>query len=601
MFVFGSAPNVSAPCNDGGDTSAAASSVSEDGIPSFSFDASFLPADEGDDTASDAGAFKFNPPSARDLAEANGDRAEAGDTTPLFGSTFRSKRDVGAGVKNRRTQKEGLRQHSLDAVLTSPGVPTAGPPPVTEEELMNSGHELHESYTCPLCCLPVALPAPKHSKFKLCCMKRVCDGCILALYQRGMGKMCAFCRTPTPDSDAARLALVQKRVDVKDPRATEFLAVAYDSGKYGLQQHVPRAIELWTESACLGDLGAHYKLGYRYYHGDGAEQDLTRSVRHWQHAAIQGHPSSRYNLAVLEYKLGNHEVAVQHWMISAKMGDEDSLNINQENVHEGTCYESAICRGFEGVHAVVPWSVPAGSAVAEVRVPLEEDRRVAREEGRAEDGQAEDAPADYDHVVDHCLAFFCAPEAGGVWLTSFITENGGPTPTPDSEAVILAQIRKRVVAKDPAATELLASAYDSGNYGLQQDIPRAIELWTEAARLGELDAHYKLGRLYFKGEGVEQDVARGIRHCQHAAIHGHPESRDNLGCYEYLDRNHDLAVRHWMISAKMGFEQSLNFIKKMVIEGDATTAQYAEALKGYQNALEESKSPQREEAKAFLS
>ncbi|EJK46273.1 hypothetical protein THAOC_35065, partial [Thalassiosira oceanica] len=63
-------------------------------------------------------------------------------------------------------------------------------------------------------------------------------------------------------------------------------------------------------------------------------------------------------------------------------------------------------------HAVVPWSVPAGSAVAEVRVPLEQDRRVAHEEERAEDGQAEDSPADYGHVVDHCLAFFCAPEAG---------------------------------------------------------------------------------------------------------------------------------------------------------------------------------------------
>ncbi|EJK52019.1 hypothetical protein THAOC_28754, partial [Thalassiosira oceanica] len=36
--------------------------------------------------------------------------------------------------------------------------------PVTEEELMSSGHELPEAgYTCPLCCLPIALPAEKHS------------------------------------------------------------------------------------------------------------------------------------------------------------------------------------------------------------------------------------------------------------------------------------------------------------------------------------------------------------------------------------------------------------------------------------------------------
>jgi len=55
-----------------------------------------------------------------------------------------------------------------------------------------------------------------------------------------------------------------------------------------------------------------------------------------------------------------------------------------------------------------------------------------------------------------------------------------------------------------------------------------------------------------------------------------------------------------MISAKMGHERSLNGMKVMFMEGHATKAQYAEALKGYQTALEETKSPQREEAKAFF-
>ena len=52
-----------------------------------------------------------------------------------------------------------------------------------------------------------------------------------------------------------------------------------------------------------------------------------------------------------------------------------------------------------------------------------------------------------------------------------------------------------------------------------------------------------------------------------------------------------------MISAKMGYEMSLNSIKKRFKEGHATKAQYAEALLGYRDAVEEMKSPQREEAK----
>ena len=53
-----------------------------------------------------------------------------------------------------------------------------------------------------------------------------------------------------------------------------------------------------------------------------------------------------------------------------------------------------------------------------------------------------------------------------------------------------------------------------------------------------------------------------------------------------------------MISAKMGLKMSLDTIKAMFIDGNATKAQYAEALKGYQNAVEEMKSPERDEAVA---
>ena len=52
-----------------------------------------------------------------------------------------------------------------------------------------------------------------------------------------------------------------------------------------------------------------------------------------------------------------------------------------------------------------------------------------------------------------------------------------------------------------------------------------------------------------------------------------------------------------MISAKMGFEKSLNNIKDMFKQGQATKAQYAEALIGYRDAVEETKSTKREEAK----
>ena len=88
-----------------------------------------------------------------------------------------------------------------------------------------------------------------------------------------------------------------------------------------------------------------------------------------------------------------------------------------------------------------------------------------------------------------------------------------------------------------------------------------------------------------------------MHYWQQAAMKGDVESRNNLGIVEFNNKNYELAVQHWMIAAKMGNEESLHDIKKMFMQGHATKAQYAEALRGYGDAVQEMKSPQREEAK----
>ncbi|EJK56409.1 hypothetical protein THAOC_23704 [Thalassiosira oceanica] len=147
------------------------------------------------------------------------------------------------------------------------------------------------------------------------------------------------------------------------------------------------------------------------------------------------------------------------------------------------------------------------------------------------------------------------------------------------------------------AITYLGSNYFYGELGLTKDVPRAIELWTEAAESGSSVAHCRLGLVYYSGGGVEEDKPRGTHHWQQAAMKGDVLSRHNLGHAEYKNGNHQIAVQHWMISTKMGYEKSLHSIKNMFKLGHATKAQYAEALLGYQDAVEEMKSPQREEAK----
>ena len=167
---------------------------------------------------------------------------------------------------------------------------------------------------------------------------------------------------------------------------------------------------------------------------------------------------------------------------------------------------------------------------------------------------------------------------------------------PKDNATSLAMVQKRVDAGDADAVELLASNYYYGHFGLKKDVHRAIELFTDAAELGSARAQFTLGGLYYDGNGVEEDKMRGVELLQRAAMKGDVASRYLLGNIMADDRVYYLARHHWMISAKMGDKRSLDAIRKLFFGGFATKAHFAAALKGYQDAVEETKSYQREEA-----
>ncbi|EJK77589.1 hypothetical protein THAOC_00569 [Thalassiosira oceanica] len=158
------------------------------------------------------------------------------------------------------------------------------------------------------------------------------------------------------------------------------------------------------------------------------------------------------------------------------------------------------------------------------------------------------------------------------------------TPHPSDKASALALIKKRVSKADAAAIDQLGNQYFHGVHELARDVTRAIELWTEAAELGSVEAHFNLG-VAFTVVTLALRITVGTANWR------------NLGVNEYNSGDNKLAIQHFMISAKMGCEDSLDDIKKMSMEGHATKAQYAEALRGYGDAVEEMKSHQREEAK----
>ena len=117
--------------------------------------------------------------------------------------------------------------------------------------------------------------------------------------------------------------------------------------------------------------------------------------------------------------------------------------------------------------------------------------------------------------------------------------------------------------------------------------------------MGDTNAHYHLSNMYFRGEGVEDDLEKEMYHAEEAAIGGHPEARYNLGVYEW-ESGFDRAVKHFIIAAKLGLDDALEEVRKGFRRGVVSKEDYEAALRGHQAAVDATKSEQREEACAFF-
>jgi len=221
-----------------------------------------------------------------------------------------------------------------------------------DEQLYSQGHERPEGDFCPICTLPIPLLVQEHSTFTFCCIERICHGCAMAAKQRGMSD-CPFCRTPYPDNNADALAMIQVRVEKKDPVAMFFLGDIYCHGGLGLQMDMRRAIKLLEEAAKLGSSEALYNLGIAYYHGEGVQENKAKGAEYYKKAAMRGHVKGRHRLGCYEREKGNHDRAMRHYLISAKMGFEGSVDLIKKMFMGGMATKEQYAQALKGYQDAV--------------------------------------------------------------------------------------------------------------------------------------------------------------------------------------------------------------------------------------------------------
>ncbi|KAL9178841.1 hypothetical protein ACHAXT_003972 [Thalassiosira profunda] len=186
---------------------------------------------------------------------------------------------------------------------------------------------------CQICFIP--LPVNIHeTQYMSCCAQTLCTGCFVAVFVDGDRK-CPFCRGSVPSTDEEILERVTKRAASGDAESCYFLGHKFLNGMMGLRKDPKRAFELLTEAANLGLAHAHVAIGNMFRTGDHVEQDLEKAMFHLEEAAIRGNILSRSLLGELENDEGRADRAIKHWIIAAKMGDDDALSAVKAGYTQG--------------------------------------------------------------------------------------------------------------------------------------------------------------------------------------------------------------------------------------------------------------------------
>lgn len=157
---------------------------------------------------------------------------------------------------------------------------------------------------------------------------------------------------------------------------------------------------------------------------------------------------------------------------------------------------------------------------------------------------------------------------------------------------------RRTILKRLEANNQVAISEMGLMCAMEGDFRSAVEYWTKAAALGDVRAHYHLSQMYRSGQGVEMDKKKEILHLEEAAIGGQPNARYILGVYEGENGRRDKSMKHFVIAANMGHDESLQMLKQNYSNGLVSKDDLASALRAHQAAVDATKSTQRDKAEA---
>jgi len=211
--------------------------------------------------------------------------------------------------------------------------------PQHKKECRKRAAELHDeklfeqpppTEDCPICFLRIPSLATG-SQYKSCCGKVICSGCNYAPVYDHQGnevdnEKCPFCRLLPTNTKEELIERHEKRIEAGDPIAIYNRGCRYRDGTNGFPQDADKALELWHRAVELGCASAYTNIGFAYQYGKGVEVDKEKAIHYYELAAMKGNATARNNLGNVEWRAGNMDRALKHWIIAVKGGKKKSLD-----------------------------------------------------------------------------------------------------------------------------------------------------------------------------------------------------------------------------------------------------------------------------------
>ena len=171
-------------------------------------------------------------------------------------------------------------------------------------------------------------------------------------------------------------------------------------------------------------------------------------------------------------------------------------------------------------------------------------------------------------------------------------------PSARSQEENVKRLERRVELNDPNAIFLLGIDYFKGDRGFEQDIGKALELLHRAAELGSIGAHGMVGELYCDGDVVQANCKKAEYHLEIAAMAWHVGARYDLGVMEGKRGNHHRSMKHFIISASAGCDDSLKMVQSGYRSDFVTKYDFEKTLRAHKKSRDELKSEWRNKAAA---